>query len=245
LFCFFLFRYNFVSFYLFVNNLFFSFLIWNFLCCFKKISSHVSHFFSTIFSSLKLVCSFWQIARLQEFFINYRIGSHKHLDKLWINCCCRHSLSSSSSIIFFFRDEELGWMDDRTDGWKGRPDTTASEQNQGYYISRLHFIYQIFHFKHYKSINIENSYFIEILFKWNDLSFFFFKFNNVHSYIYFPLKIKNHLNKKKSWISLFNSISMTIILKKKSLINGFFFVNIIILLMLSYFQLLYDYFSLI
>jgi hypothetical protein len=33
--------------------------------------------------------------------------------------------SSSSSIIFFFRDEEVGWMDDRTDdgmdGWKGEP----------------------------------------------------------------------------------------------------------------------------
>jgi hypothetical protein len=29
--------------------------------------------------------------------------------------------SSSSSVIFFFRDEELGWMDDGTDGWKGRP----------------------------------------------------------------------------------------------------------------------------
>ncbi len=39
-------------------------------------------FFSTIFSFQKLVCSFWQIARLQEFFINYRIGSHKHLQKL-------------------------------------------------------------------------------------------------------------------------------------------------------------------
>jgi hypothetical protein len=26
--------------------------------------------------------------------------------------------------------------DDGTDGWKGRPDTTASGQNQGYYISR-------------------------------------------------------------------------------------------------------------
>jgi len=38
---------------------------------------------------------------------------------------------------------------------------------------------------------------------------------------------------------------MTILLKKKSLINGFFFVNIIILPMLNYFQLLYDYFSLI
>jgi len=46
-------------------------------------------------------------------------------------------------------------------------------------------------------------------------------------------------------MSLFNNISMTIFLKKKNLINGFFFVNIIILPMLSYFQLLYDYFSLI
>jgi hypothetical protein len=64
LFCFFLFCYNFVSFYLFINNLFPSFLIWNFLCCFKKISSLVSHFFSTIFSVLKLVCNFWQIVRL-------------------------------------------------------------------------------------------------------------------------------------------------------------------------------------
>jgi hypothetical protein len=27
-------------------------------------------------------------------------------------------------------------MDDGTDGWKGRPDTTTSGQNQGYYISR-------------------------------------------------------------------------------------------------------------
>jgi hypothetical protein len=26
--------------------------------------------------------------------------------------------------------------DDGTDGWKGRPNTTASRQNQGYYISR-------------------------------------------------------------------------------------------------------------
>jgi hypothetical protein len=38
---------------------------------------------------------------------------------------------------------------------------------------------------------------------------------------------------------------MTILLKKKSLTNEFFFVNIIILPMLSYFQSLYDYFSLI
>jgi hypothetical protein len=38
---------------------------------------------------------------------------------------------------------------------------------------------------------------------------------------------------------------MTILLGKKSLINGFFLVNIIMLPMLNYFQLLYDYFSLI
>jgi len=37
---------------------------------------------------------------------------------------------------------------------------------------------------------------------------------------------------------------MIILLKNKSLINGFF-VNIIILPMLNYFQLIYDYFSLI
>ncbi len=66
---FFLFYYNFVSFYLFINNFSSSFLIWNFLCCFLKISSLVSQvFFSTIFSFIKLVFSFWQIARLQEFF---------------------------------------------------------------------------------------------------------------------------------------------------------------------------------
>jgi hypothetical protein len=38
---------------------------------------------------------------------------------------------------------------------------------------------------------------------------------------------------------------MTILLEKKSLVNGFIFVNIIILPMLNYFQLLYDYFLLI
>jgi hypothetical protein len=55
-----------------------------------------------------------------------RASSTEHiLDhiNIWINCCCCHSSSSSSSsIIFFFWDEELGWMDDRTDGWKGRLD---------------------------------------------------------------------------------------------------------------------------
>jgi hypothetical protein len=28
-------------------------------------------------------------------------------------------LEIDSSIIFFFRDEELGWTEDGTDGWKG------------------------------------------------------------------------------------------------------------------------------
>jgi hypothetical protein len=26
-----------------------------------------------------------------------------------------------SPIIFFFRDEKLGWIDARMDGWKGQP----------------------------------------------------------------------------------------------------------------------------
>jgi hypothetical protein len=65
---FFFFCYNFVSFYLFINNLSSSFLIWNLLCCFKKISSLVSQvFFSTIFSFLKLVFARLQIARLHCF----------------------------------------------------------------------------------------------------------------------------------------------------------------------------------
>jgi hypothetical protein len=42
-----------------------------------------------------------------------------------------------------------------------------------------------------------------------------------------------------------NNISMTTILKKNSLINVYIFVDIIILPMLRYFQLLYDYFLLI
>jgi hypothetical protein len=51
---------------------------------------------------------------------------------------------------------------------------------------------------------------------------------------------------KKNWISLFNNILMTILLKNK-MFNKWdkLFVNIIVLPMLSYFQLLYDYFSLI
>ncbi len=133
MFCFFLFCYNFVSFYLFVNNLVFYFFIWSFLCCFKKISSLVSHFFSTIFSFLKLVCSFWQIARLQEFFINYRIGSHKHLDKL---------LQPPFVLLLLLFHHLLlpgwgTWMDGWRDGGMERTTT------QGYYISRHESLYAI------------------------------------------------------------------------------------------------------
>ncbi len=114
MFCFFLFCYNFVSFYLFINKLFFNFLIWNFLCCFKQISSLVSLFFSIIFSFSKLVCRFWQIARLQEFFL----------------------------LLLLFRHLLLPgwgtWMDGWRDGWMERTTTTiATGQNQGYYIRRL------------------------------------------------------------------------------------------------------------
>jgi hypothetical protein len=35
-------------------------------------------------------------------------------------------MERSSSIIFFFRDEELGWMDDGTDGWKGPLSSSSS-----------------------------------------------------------------------------------------------------------------------
>ncbi len=106
MFCFFLFCYNFVSFYLFVNNLFFSFLIWNFLCCFKKISSLVSLFFSTIFSFLKLVCSFWQIARLQKFFL-LLLFHHLLLPGwgTWMDGC--ESLSCFGDASFFHSPQKL------------------------------------------------------------------------------------------------------------------------------------------
>jgi len=91
--------------------LFFSFLIWNFLCFLKNISSLVSRFFfPTIFSFLKLVCGFWQIARLQEFFL----------------------------LLLFHHLLLLGWgtwMDGWRDGWMER--TTTTGQTQGYYIRRL------------------------------------------------------------------------------------------------------------
>jgi hypothetical protein len=61
----------------------------------------------------------------------------------------------------------------------------------------------------------------------------------------FPFESLKSFEQKKNWISLFNNISMTIVLKKKIIINGFFLVNIIKLLMQSYFQLLYNYFLLI
>jgi hypothetical protein len=92
---------------------------------FKNISSLVSLFSSTIFSFQKLVCNFWQIARLREFFINYRIGSHEHLDKLLLPPFVIVLLPPHHLLL---PDEELGWMsdrtDDETDGWKGRPHRT-------------------------------------------------------------------------------------------------------------------------
>ncbi len=77
LFCFFSFCYNFFSFYLFINNLSFSFLIKIFFSCF-------SSFFSTIFSFSKLVFSFWQIARLQEFF-SLHIVEDYYICHLWMD----------------------------------------------------------------------------------------------------------------------------------------------------------------
>ncbi len=83
------------------------------MCCLKKNSSLVSHFFSTIFSFSKLICIFWQIARLQDFFINYRIGSHKHLDKL---------LLPPFVVLLLFHHLLLPgwgtWMDEWWDGWR-------------------------------------------------------------------------------------------------------------------------------
>ncbi len=39
------------------------------------------------------------------------------------------------SFLFFIPDEGMDdGTDDEMDGWKGRPDTTASGQNQGYYF---------------------------------------------------------------------------------------------------------------
>jgi hypothetical protein len=70
------------------------------------------------------------------------------------------------------------------------------------------------------------------------------KFNNVHNYIFTFFESLKSFEQKKSWISLFNNISMTILLNLFFLTNGIFFVDIIILPMLNYFQLLYDHFSL-
>jgi hypothetical protein len=108
----------------------------------------------------------------------------------------------------------------------------------------LHSIYQIFHFKHYKNINIENSHFIEICS--NEMIRVFFFLNSIIYIITFISfwKFKIIWTKKKVWISLFNNISMTIFWKKK-FNKWILFVNIIIPPMLNHFQLLYDYFSLI
>jgi hypothetical protein len=83
---------------------FFSFLIWNFFCYFKKISSLISHFFSTIFSFLKLVCSFWQIARLQEFFLPLFIPVTMQTQILQENGYCK---------IETLLPQENSWKDSR------------------------------------------------------------------------------------------------------------------------------------
>jgi hypothetical protein len=76
----------------------------------------------------------------------------------------------------------------------------------------LHSIYQILHFKHYKNINFENSYLLR--FCSNEMiQVFFKKFNNLHNYIYFLFESLKSFEQKNSWISLFNNISMTNLLK--------------------------------
>jgi hypothetical protein len=93
-------------------------------------------FFGTIFSFWKLVCSFWQIAKLQEFFINYRIGSHKHLDKL---------LLQPFVLLLLFHHLLLprwgtwmdGWWDGWRDGWMERTTTTRQTKDIIYKDSPL------------------------------------------------------------------------------------------------------------
>jgi hypothetical protein len=66
------------------------------------------------------------------------------------------------------------------------------------------------HFKHYKNINFEISYFIEILSKWHDSNLLFKK--NIITFISF-WKCKT-IGTIIFLISLFNNILMTIFLKK-------------------------------
>jgi len=67
-------------------------------------------------------------------------------------------------------------------------------------------------------------------------------FNNVHNYIYFLLKVLNHLNKKKIEYHYSITFQWPFFWKKKSLVNGFIFGNIIIQPMLNHFRLLYEFF---
>jgi hypothetical protein len=70
---------------------------------------------------------------LQDYrsFINYRIGSHKHLDKLLLPPFVLLLLLFHHLLL---RDEELGWMDDGTDdgtdGWKGRPPPSQPDKTK-------------------------------------------------------------------------------------------------------------------
>ncbi len=100
----------------------------------KDFFSCFSFFFPTIFSFQKLVCSFWQIARLQEFFINYKIGSHKHLDKLL--------LPPFVIVVVLFHHHLLPewrtWMTRRMTGqMDGNDDHHRTDQ--GYYIRRYRY----------------------------------------------------------------------------------------------------------
>ncbi len=112
--CFYFFNYYFVYLH------FFLFLYFFFYFIFQKNLFFLIYFIMKIIS--KKFCIF-SLIRCRFEVWKRRQTSAEHIN-IWIKCCCRHS-SSSSSIIFFFRDEELGWMDDRTDdatdGWKGRP----------------------------------------------------------------------------------------------------------------------------
>jgi hypothetical protein len=112
-------------------------------------------------------------------------------------------------------------------------------------ICYITFYFQIHHFKHYGNINFENSYLIEILFKWNYSNLFIFKISIMYIITFISFWNFKIIWTKKNWISLFNNISMTILLKEKEFNKWNFFVNIIILPMLNLFSIIIWLFSLI
>ncbi len=83
------------------------------------------------------------------------------------------------------------------DLWNGAKTFTIKPPHLLWKYVTLHSIYQILHFKHYKNINFENSYLIEILFKWNDSSFFFLNsIMYIITFIFFE-SLKSFEQKKK------------------------------------------------